>query len=91
MFDKTGKLVTNKPYYKINSKTYYKIKKNGQATKLSTVETMAAVRLQKYKGNLKKAFNWSASLQYRGTVNVSKKHQQDMVYMDLKPVVVIVM
>ena len=72
-FDKTGKLVTNKPYYKINSKTYYKIKKNGQATKLSTVETMAAVRLQKYKGNLKKAFNWSASLQYRGTVNVSKK------------------
>lgn len=72
-FDKTGKLVTNKPYYKVNSKTYYKIKKNGQATKLSTVETMAAIRLQKYKGNLKKAFNWSASLQYRGTVNVSKK------------------
>ena len=72
-FDKTGKLVTNKPYYKVNAKTYYKIKKNGQATKLSTVETMAAVRLQKYKGNLKKAFNWSASLQYRGTVNVSKK------------------
>lgn len=72
-FDKTGKLVTNKPYYKINSKTYYKIKKNGQATKLSTVETMAAVRLQKYKGNLKKAFNWSVSLQYAGNVKVSKK------------------
>ena len=72
-FDKTGKLVTNKPYYKVNSKTYYKIKKNGQATKLSTVETMAAVRLQKYKGNLKKAFNWSASLQYAGNVKVSKK------------------
>ena len=32
-FDKTGKLVTNKPYYKVNAKTYYKIKKNGQATK----------------------------------------------------------
>ena len=48
-FDKTGKLVTNKPYYKVNSKTYYKIKKNGQATRLSTVETMAAVRLQKCK------------------------------------------
>ena len=72
-FDKTGKLVTNKPYYKINSKTYYKIKKNGQATKLSTVETMAAVRLQKCKGNLKKAFNWSVSLQYAGNVKVSKK------------------
>ena len=72
-FDKTGKLVTNNPYYKVNSKTYYKIKKNGQATKLSTVETMAAVRLQKCKGNLKKAFNWSVSLQYAGNVKVSKK------------------
>ena len=72
-FDKTGKLVTNKPYYKVNSKTYYKNKKNGQATKLSTVETMAAVRLQKCKGNLKKAFNWSVSLQYAGNVKVSKK------------------
>ena len=72
-FDKTGKLVTNKPYYKVNPKTYYKIKKNGQATKLSAVETMAAVRLQKCKGNLKKAFNWSVSLQYAGNVKVSKK------------------
>ena len=72
-FDKTGKLVTNKPYYKVNSKTYYQIKKNGQATRLSTVETMAAVRLQKCKGNLKKAFNWSVSLQYAGNVKVSKK------------------
>ena len=72
-FDKTGKLVINKPYYKVNSKTYYKIKKNGKATKLSTVETMAAVRLQKCKGNLKKAFNWSVSLQYAGNVKVSKK------------------
>lgn len=72
-FDKTGKLITNKPYYKVNSKTYYKIKKNGQATRLSTVETMAAVRLQKCKGNLKKAFNWSVSLQYAGNVKVSKK------------------
>lgn len=72
-FDKIGKLVTNKPYYKVNAKTYYKIKKNGQATKLSAVETMAAVRLQKCKGNLKKAFNWSVSLQYAGNVKVSKK------------------
>lgn len=72
-FDKTGKLVTNKPYYKVNAKTYYKIKKNGQATKLSAVETMAAVRLQKCKGNLKKAFNWSVSLQYAGNVKVPKK------------------
>ena len=72
-FDKTGKLVTNKPYYKVNAKTYYKIKKNGQATKLSAVETMAAIRLQRCNGNLKKAFNWSVSLQYEGNVKVSKK------------------
>ena len=72
-FDKTGKLVTNKPYYKVNSKTYYKIKKNGQATKLSAVETMAAIRLIKCKGNLRKAFNWSASLQYAGNIKISKK------------------
>ena len=90
-FDKTGKLVTNKPYYKVNSKTYYKIKKNGQATKLSTVETMAAVRLQKCKGNLKKAFNWSVSLQYAGNVKVSKKTPTEYVYMDLKQAVAIVM
>lgn len=65
--------ITNKPYYKFNSKTYYKIKKNGQATKLSTVETMAAIRLIKCKGNLRKAFNWSASLQYAGNIKISKK------------------
>lgn len=65
--------MTNKPYYKVNAKTYYKIKKNGQATKLSAVETMAAIRLQRCKGNLKKAFNWSVSLQYEGNVKVSKK------------------
>ena len=51
-----------------------RLKKNGQATKLSAVETMAAVRLQKCKGNLKKAFNWSVSLQYAGNVKVSKKN-----------------
>ena len=72
-FDKTGKFVTNKPYYKVNSKTYYKIKKNGQATKLSAVETMAAIRLIKCKGNLRKAFNWSASLRYAGNIKISKK------------------
>ena len=67
-----GEKITNK-VNKVNAKTYYKIKKNGKATKLSTVETMAAVRLQKCKGNLKKAFNWSVSLQYAGNVKVSKK------------------
>ena len=72
-FDKAGKLVTNKPYYKVNAKTYYKIQKNGRATKLSGVETMAAIRLQACKGNLKKAFNWSASLTYTPNVKVSKK------------------
>ena len=67
-----GEKITNK-VKKIGKYTYYKIKKNGQATKLSAVETMAAVRLQKCKGNLKKAFNWSVSLQYAGNVKVSKK------------------
>ena len=72
-FDKNGKLVTNKQKYIFNSITYIKIKKNGQATKLSTVETMAAIRLIKCKGNLRKAFNWSASLQYAGNIKISKK------------------
>ena len=34
---------------------------------------MAAIRLGKYKGNLKKAFNWSASLSYVPNIKVSKK------------------
>ena len=32
-FDKTGKLVTNKPYYKVNSKTYYKDQKEWTGNK----------------------------------------------------------
>ena len=34
---------------------------------------MAASRLQLCKGDLKKAFKWSASIQYKGNVAVSKK------------------
>ena len=71
-FDKNGKLVTNKPYYKVSRNAYYKIKKNGQATKLSDVETMAANVLERNKGNLKKAFNWSASLTYDGNTKFAK-------------------
>lgn len=74
VFDKAGKLVTNKPYYKLNAETYYKIQKNGRATRLSQVETLAAIRLQKCGGNLKKAFNWSASLSYVANFKVAKKN-----------------
>lgn len=71
-FDKSGKLVTNKNYCKIGKK-YYKIDAKGQATALSQVETMAAIRLQACDGNLKKAFNWSTGLKYEARVSVSKK------------------
>lgn len=71
-FDKSGKLVVNKNYCKIGKK-YYKIDAKGQATALSQVETMAAIRLQACGGNLKKAFNWSVGLKYDANVSVSKK------------------
>lgn len=74
VFAKNGKLITNKKYYKYNAKTYYKIAKNGQAKKLSAIETMAAIRLQKCGNNLKKAFNWSSSLRYVGNYRVAKKN-----------------
>ena len=74
VFAKNGKLVTNKKYYKYNAKTYYKIAKNGRAKKLSAVETLAAIRLKKCGGNLKKAFNWSASVRYAGNYKVAKKN-----------------
>ena len=74
VFAKNGKLVTNKKYYKYNAKTYYKIAKNGRAKKLSAVETLAAIRLKKCGGNLKKAFNWSSSVRYAGNYKVAKKN-----------------
>ena len=74
VFAKNGKLVTNKKYYKYNAKTYYKIAKNGRAKILSAVETLAASRLKKCGGNLKKAFNWSSSVRYAGNYKVAKKN-----------------
>ena len=67
IFDSKYTLVKNKKYYKYNASTYYRIDTRGRATKLSQVETLAAIRLQKCGGNLRKAFNWSASLRYNGT------------------------
>ena len=54
--------MTNRPYYRYNSRIYYKIARNGRATRLSAVETLAAIRYQRCGNNLKKAFNWSSSL-----------------------------
>ena len=74
IFAKNGKLVTNKKYYKYTANKYYKIDKQGRAKKLSAVETLAAIRLQKCGGNLKKAFNWSSSVRYVGSYRVAKKN-----------------
>lgn len=57
IFDSKYTLVKNKKYYKYNASTYYRIDTRGRATKLSQVETLAAIRLQKCGGNLRKAFN----------------------------------
>lgn len=75
IFDAKCRLITNKKYYKYNAKTYYKINAKGQATKLSQVETLAAIRLQRCGGNLRKAFNWSAAIRYNGNYRVAKKNQ----------------
>ena len=75
IFDSKYTLVKNKKYYKYNASTYYRIDTQGRATKLSQVETLAAIRLQKCGGNLRKAFNWSASLRYNGNYKVAKKNQ----------------
>ncbi|MDD7219152.1 MAG: transglutaminase domain-containing protein [Clostridia bacterium] len=71
-FNSKGILITNKKYYKINGR-YYKINSKGVVTSFSEVENLAAARLDKCGGNLRKAFNWSASLMYTGYVPVKKK------------------
>ena len=67
-FDVTGKVV-----YKKVKNVYYKINSKGKAKKMNQVETLAATRLDMYGGNLKKAFNWSASIPYTANVKVAKK------------------
>lgn len=74
VFAKNGRLVTNRPYYRYNSRIYYKIARNGRATRLSTVETLAAIRYQRCGNNLKKAFNWSSSLRYVANYRVARKN-----------------
>ena len=70
-YDKNGKKVTG--VKKIGKYTYV-FAKNGRAKKLSAVETLAAIRLKKCGGNLKKAFNWSSSVRYAGNYKVAKKN-----------------
>ncbi len=71
IYNKSGKMVTNVPAYKIK-KQYYSVDSQGTATELTGVEKLAAARLVKLKAggkksmkNLKKAFAWCASLKYR--------------------------
>ena len=68
---------SSKKYYYVNGKkvknVYYKINSKGKAKKMNQVETLAATRLDMYGGNLKKAFNWSASIPYTANVKVAKK------------------
>ena len=73
VFAKNGRLVTNRPYYRYNSRIYYKIARNGRATRLSAVETLAAIRYQRCGNKLKKAFNWSSSLRYVANYRVARK------------------
>ena len=75
IFDSKYTLVKNKKYYKYNASTYYRIDTRIRSTKLSHVESLAAIRLQRCGGNLRKAFNWSASLRYNGNYKVAKKNQ----------------
>lgn len=71
-FSGSGKLIVNKYAYKVGSR-YYKIASNGVMTQLKKqVEILAGIRLDKCKGDLKKAFNWSASLRYRSSVPGAK-------------------
>ena len=82
IYTTAGTLVKNVPAYKckVNGKTnYYSIDKKGTATRLKGVKAMAAKRLVKLKAggkksikNLKKAFKWSAGLNYRSNTNGSR-------------------
>lgn len=77
---KNGKLVKNKYGYKIKNK-YYRIDKNGVLKRVSTVEGLAGIRLEKCGGNLKKAFQWSSTkLRYWGNVGKPKKGQNAVEY-----------
>lgn len=83
VYGNSGKLIKNKPAYKVSvdgKDQYYKIDKKGVATRWKGVEEMAARQLcslkaggKKSLGNLKKAFKWSSSLKYQNNTNSKKK------------------
>lgn len=77
---KNGKLVKNKYGYKIKNK-YYHINKKGVVTTASTAEKLAAIRLKKCGGNLKKAFTWSSTkIKYFGGVKKPGKSKNAVEY-----------
>lgn len=77
---KNGKLIKNKYGYKIKNK-YYHINKKGVVTTASTAEKLAAIRLKKCGGNLKKAFTWSSTkIKYFGGVKKPGKSKNAVEY-----------
>ena len=77
---KNGKLVKGKYGYKIKNK-YYHINKKGVVTTSSTAEKLAAIRLKKCGGNLKKAFTWSSTkIKYFGGVKKPRKGKNIVEY-----------
>lgn len=64
-FGKNGKLVTNKKILAVGKK-YYRVNKNGVLTELtgSEAKILAMLKLEELGWNLKKAFDWSAGIQY---------------------------
>lgn len=78
--DSKGRALVNKYAYKVGSR-YYRVNSKGVMTRLKKqVEILAGIRLDKCKGNLKKAFNWSASLRYRSSVPGAKTAENYGIY-----------
>ena len=82
IYNAKGRLVTNKPAYKVRVKGknwFYTIDKDGKAVRLKNVKAKAAARLCQFKAggkqseaNLKKAFAWAAGRRYHNNT-VGKK------------------
>lgn len=77
-FDSKGRLTVSRHGIKIG-KNYYAINAKGVATKVTEVEGLAGIRVDKLAGKttnkntlLKKAFNWSRELKYRSVKETKK-------------------
>lgn len=63
-FTSTAKLVVSRYGYKIGSK-YYAVSAKGVLTRLSTVEGLAGVQMDKLKGETYAAFKWVSNFKYK--------------------------